>query len=53
VICDGTARDTNVLWQVSLFMTIDEQLDAFASAGFAEVKLEEEIEAMILGTGRA
>lgn len=34
-------------------MTVDEQLDAFASAGFTEVKLEEEITAMILVTGLA
>ncbi len=52
-VCDGTPRDTTVLWQVSLFMTVAEQLDAFASAGFTEVKLEAENEAMILVTGRA
>jgi ubiquinone/menaquinone biosynthesis C-methylase UbiE len=52
-VCDGTPRDTTVLWQVSLCMTIDEQLDALASAGFIEVRLEEEIGAMIFVTGRA
>ena len=51
-VCDGTPRDTTVLWQVSLCMTVDEQLDAFASAGFTEMRLEEEIGAMIFVTGR-
>jgi SAM-dependent methyltransferase len=52
-VCDGTPRDTAVLWQVSLCMTVDEQLDAFASAGFTEARIEEEIGAMIFVTGRA
>jgi cyclopropane fatty-acyl-phospholipid synthase-like methyltransferase len=52
-VCDGTPRDTAVLWQVSLCMTVDEQLDAFASAGFTETRLEDEIGAMIFVTGRA
>jgi SAM-dependent methyltransferase len=52
-VCDGTPRDPTVLWQVSLCMTVDEQLDAFASAGFIEIRLEEEIGAMIFVTGRA
>jgi hypothetical protein len=52
-VCDGTPRDTTALWQVSLCMTVDEQLDAFASAGFAEIKVVETIGAMILATGRA
>jgi SAM-dependent methyltransferase len=52
-VCDGTPRDVSVLWQVSLLMTSDEQLDAFTSAGFSEIKLEEEIGATILVTGRA
>jgi hypothetical protein len=52
-VCDGTPRDTTALWQVSLFMTVAEQLNAFASAGFSEVKLEAQKDAMILVTGRA
>lgn len=52
-VCDGTPRDNTVLWQVSLCMTVDEQLAAFASAGFSDVRLEEEIGSMILVTGRA
>jgi cyclopropane fatty-acyl-phospholipid synthase-like methyltransferase len=52
-VCDATPRDTTVLWQVSLCMTADEQLAAFASAGFFETRLEEEIGPMILMTGRA
>ena len=34
-------------------MTVDEQRNAFASAGFTDMTLEEEIGAMILVTGRA
>jgi SAM-dependent methyltransferase len=52
-VCDGTPRDGSVLWQVSLCMTVDEQLDAFAWAGFTQMKVEEEIGAMIFVTGRA
>jgi len=52
-VCDGTPRDAAILWQVSLSMTVDEQLDALASAGFTDVRLEEEIGAMIFVTGRA
>jgi ubiquinone/menaquinone biosynthesis C-methylase UbiE len=51
-VCDGTPRDATVLWQVSLCMTVDEQLHAFASAGFTEVRVEEQLGAMILVTGR-
>jgi ubiquinone/menaquinone biosynthesis C-methylase UbiE len=51
-VCDSTPRDPAVLWQVSLFMNADEQLNAFASAGFCETKLQEEIGSMILVTGR-
>ena len=52
-VCDGTPRDSTALWQVSLCMTVDEQLDALASAGFTEIRLEKEIAAMIFVTGRA
>ena len=52
-VCDGTPRDATVLWQVSLCMTVDEQLDALASAGFTKIRLEETIGAMIFVTGRA
>lgn len=52
-VCDGRPRDTTVLWQVSLCMTVDEQIDAFASAGFTGMRLEEELRVMILVTGRA
>lgn len=52
-VCDGMPRDTTVLWQVSLCMTVDEQLDAFASAGFTGMQREEEIGAMSFVSGRA
>lgn len=52
-VCDGTPRDMTVLWQASLCMTVDEQLDAFASAGFTEMRLEEENGTMIFVTARA
>jgi SAM-dependent methyltransferase len=52
-VCDGTPRDTTILWQVSLCMTVDEQLDVFVSAGYSEIRLEKEIGSMILVTGRA
>ncbi len=51
-VCDGTPRDATVLWQVSLCMTVDEQLDAFASAGFTKVRVEETIGPMLLVSGR-
>ena len=52
-VCDGAPRDTTVLWQVSLCMTVDEQLVALASAGFTEMRLEEQIAPTILVTARA
>jgi SAM-dependent methyltransferase len=52
-VCDGTPRDASVLWQTSLHMTIDEQLEAFAAAGLSGIRLEQEIGSMILVTGRA
>lgn len=52
-VCDGTPKDANVLWQTSLLMTAAEQLAAFTSAGFINVRIEQEIGAMILVTGRA
>lgn len=52
-VCDSTPRDTSVLWQTSLCMNVDEQLEAFAAAGFSEIRLEQEIGSMILVTGRA
>ncbi|HUR19215.1 MAG TPA: class I SAM-dependent methyltransferase [Vicinamibacterales bacterium] len=50
-VCDATPRDDAVLWQTSLCMTADEQLAALASAGFAGMRLEEDIGGMILVTG--
>lgn len=52
-VCDGTPRDAGVLWQASLHMTAEEQLEAFAAAGFSEIGLDQEIGSMILVTGRA
>jgi SAM-dependent methyltransferase len=52
-VCDGMQRDTTVLWQVSLCMTVDEQLDALASAGFTETRVEEHPGAMIFVTALA
>lgn len=51
-VCDGVPRDTSVLFQVNLFMTAQEQLEAFASAGFERVTLEDQIGPIVLVTGR-
>lgn len=49
-VCDGVPRDPS-LFQQNLYMTTGEQLEAFALAGFERVRLENQIEHIILVTG--
>lgn len=51
-VCDGVPRDPS-LFQQNLYMSADEQLGAFALAGFERVRLEKQIGHIILVTGRA
>ena len=51
-VCDGVPRDPGTLYHVNLYMTQDEQLDAFAKAGFEDVSLEREIFPVVLIAGR-
>jgi hypothetical protein len=50
--CATARRDTPLFCGRSRCTTVDEQLDAFASAGFTDLRLEEKIEAMIFVAGR-
>ncbi|NOT28369.1 MAG: class I SAM-dependent methyltransferase [Acidobacteria bacterium] len=52
-VCDGIPRDTSILWQTSLLMTVEEQLEALTFAGFANVQLESQLGATVFVTGRA
>ena len=52
-VCDGIPRDTSILWQTSLLMTAEEQLEALTSAGFENVQIEGQIGSTVFVTGRA
>jgi ubiquinone/menaquinone biosynthesis C-methylase UbiE len=51
-VCDGTPEDTDVLWRRSLFLTLDEQIEALASTGFADVALDRAVGNIVLVAGR-
>jgi ubiquinone/menaquinone biosynthesis C-methylase UbiE len=51
-VCDGVPRDPGSLFQVYLYMTRDEQVDAFAKAGFEDVSVDREIPPVVLVVGR-
>ena len=51
-VCDGTPGDSPVLWRQSLCLTLEEQIDALAAAGFADAVLDTAIGSMVLIAGR-
>ena len=50
-VCDGMPGDSPVLWRQSLCLTLEEQIDALAAAGFADAALDTAIGSMILIAG--
>ena len=50
-VCDWTPEDSDVLWRRSLFLTLEEQIDALTAAGFADVVLDHSMGRMVLVTG--
>ena len=52
-VSDWTPDDGAVLWRRSLFLTLDEQIEALAAAGFADVALDKAVGNMVMVTGRS
>jgi ubiquinone/menaquinone biosynthesis C-methylase UbiE len=51
-VCDGTPGESADLWRQSLYLTVEEQTDALAAAGFQAAALDTAIGSMVLVVGR-
>jgi trans-aconitate methyltransferase len=51
-VCDGTPEEGSALWRRSLCLTLEEQIDALAAAGFTDVVHDNAIGSMVLVVGR-
>lgn len=51
MVCDGVPRDASLRW-TSLNMTPEEQIAAFAEAGFVDIVIDRMIEQKVLVTGK-